>query len=83
MINESMLEGSRIEGSKTVSRYRREHAQAVTLLAPQLNRLISAENSLLPVFDAVDLHARAAARWAMGNDPATGLPAANCLLDQR
>ena len=52
-------------------------------LAPQLGRLIPEEDSLLPIFDAVNLHARAAAAWALEGGSPVGLPSSNCVLDAR
>ena len=71
---------SKALGSKVVSRYRREHAEAIVLLTPQLGTLIPEENSLLPIFDAVVIYARAAARWAMEGGRIGGLPTSNCVL---
>lgn len=77
------LEGSRIEGAKLVSRYRRDHAQAIVLTAPKLGKLIPADDSLLPVFDAVDIHARAAAAWAMQDDRSGKLPGTDRVIWER
>jgi aspartate racemase len=81
-LNERNLEGSRIEGAKLVSGYRRDHAQAIVLAAPRLRKLILADDSLIPVFDAVDIHARAAAAWAMQDNRSARSPGANCVLWQ-
>ncbi len=54
-----------VEVTLIVSQLRRNGANAVVLCAPELSRLATPDEMLLPVFDAGEVHAWAAAGWAL------------------
>ena len=55
----------RIETNRIMSSLRKRSVQAVVLAEPALARWVNLEESLLPVFDAAEIHAWAAAGWAL------------------
>jgi len=56
-----------IEASRIASSLRSRGAQALVLASPRLQRLFpdTVDGPMVPVFDAVEIHARAAAVWAL------------------
>jgi aspartate racemase len=60
--------GRKIETNRIMTSYRKRGAQAVILAEPALAPWVNLEESLLPVFDAAEIHAWAAAGWALADE---------------
>lgn len=60
--------GWEIDTTRIISGLRRDGAQAVVLCAPELGRVVRMGETPLPVFDAGEVHAWAAAHWALGKE---------------
>ncbi len=54
--------------TRIISRLRRQGANAIVLCAPELSRWVHTGESLLPVIEAGEAHAWAAALWALGEE---------------
>jgi len=61
-------EDRRIETNRIMSSLRKKGVQAVVLAEPALARWVNLEESLLPVFDAAEIHAWAAAGWVLAGE---------------
>ncbi|HEY5549358.1 MAG TPA: aspartate/glutamate racemase family protein [Coriobacteriia bacterium] len=59
---------SRAEYRAIIGRLVAAGAQAIILGCTEIGLLVGPSDSAVPLFDTTDLHARAAARWAMGDD---------------
>jgi aspartate/glutamate racemase len=64
---EAQPEEWQVEATRIISKLRRDGAQAIVLCAPELGRLARVGRTLLPVLDADEIHAWAAASWALGD----------------
>lgn len=69
-----------IEISRIVSAQRRRGAQAIVVAAHPLARLLEADDFLLPIFDAAEIHAWAAGLWCVANDFRADPP---CYMDSK
>ena len=61
-------DASRAEYRAIIGRLVAAGAQAIILGCTEIGLLVGPSDSAVPLFDTTDLHARAAARWAMGDD---------------
>ena len=61
-------DASRAEYRAIIDRLVAAGAQAIILGCTEIGLLVGPSDSAVPLFDTTDLHARAAARWAMGDD---------------
>ena len=61
-------DASRAEYRAIIGRLVVAGAQAIILGCTEIGLLVGPSDSAVPLFDTTDLHARAAARWAMGDD---------------
>jgi aspartate racemase len=72
-------DGRRVETNRVMSALRKRGVQAVVLADPALARWVNLEESLVPVFDAAEIHAWAAAGWAL-SDAGCMLSAPPCVV---